>query len=130
MNEPTEPTRVRIDQWLWAVRLYKTRTEAADACRGGKVKIGGKAQKPAHEVRIGETLTAHTGELTRTVKVVGLVAKRVGAPLVPQFMEDLTPPEELARPREQRLKPVAFRPKGAGRPTKKDRRQMEAWEQE
>lgn len=125
-----EPTRVRIDQWLWAVRLYKTRTEAADACRGGKVKIGGKAQKPAHEVRIGETLTAHTGELTRTVKVVGLVAKRVGAPLVPQFMEDLTPPEELARPREQRLKPVAFRPKGAGRPTKKDRRQMEAWEQE
>jgi ribosome-associated heat shock protein Hsp15 len=123
-----EPTRVRIDQWLWAVRLYKTRTEAADACRGGKVKIGGKSQKPAHEVRVGETLTAHTGELTRTVKVVGLVAKRVGAPLVPQFMEDLTPPEELAKPRQKALVPIARRPKGAGRPTKKDRRQMEAWQ--
>ncbi len=125
-----EPTRVRIDQWLWAVRLFKTRTEAADACRGGKVKIGGKSQKPSHEVRIGETLTAHTGEMHRTVKVVGLVAKRIGAPLVPQFMEDLTPPEELSKPREKNFIPTAHRAKGAGRPTKKDRRQMESWEQE
>lgn len=125
-----EPTPVRIDKWLWAVRLYRTRTEAAEACRGGKVKIGGDAIKPAREVRVGEVLTVQTGEITRTVKVIGLLGKRVGAPLVASYLQDLTPPEELAKPMERRLAPVAARPRGLGRPTKRDRRQMDAWQRE
>jgi ribosome-associated heat shock protein Hsp15 len=125
-----EPASVRIDKWLWAVRLYKTRTEAADACRGGKVKLGGDALKPAREVRPGEILTVQAGEITRTVKVLGLLSRRVGAPLVSAYLEDLTPAEELAKPAQRRLAPIAVRPRGLGRPTKKDRRQMEAWQGE
>lgn len=122
-----EPTRVRIDKWLWAVRLYKTRTAAAEACKGGKVKLGGDALKPAREVQPGDILTVQTEGICRTVKVVGVLEKRVGAPLVPTFLEDLTPPEEKAKPLERRQAAVFLRPKGLGRPTKRDRRQMEAW---
>ncbi|MFN7138430.1 MAG: RNA-binding S4 domain-containing protein [Limisphaerales bacterium] len=116
---------VRIDKWLWAVRLYKTRTLAADACVAGKVRVAEQSVKPSRLIRAGEIITAVTGEITRTVKVVGLVDKRVGAKLVPQHLEDLTPASEYEKPRDPNFTPFMFRPKGAGRPTKKDRRSID-----
>jgi ribosome-associated heat shock protein Hsp15 len=117
---------VRIDKWLWAVRLYKTRSLATTACRAGHVKLQGDSIKPSHIVRIGQIFTARTGELNRTVKVLALLDKRVGPKLVAQYAEDLTPAAEYLRAAEDRTLPRApKRPKGAGRPTKKDRREME-----
>lgn len=116
---------VRMDKWLWAVRLYKSRSLAAQACSAGHVKIEGQHVKPARDVRVGEVLQVTSGILQRTVKVIGLLEQRVGAPHVREFMEDLTPPEEYARARAEREPPVLQFPKGWGRPTKKHRRQID-----
>ena len=116
------PETVRIDKWLWAARLYKSRSLAAEACHAGQVKIGGKIVKPSRDVRAGEQITFFAGRVLRTVKVLALLDRRVGAKLVSQFLEDLTPPEEYARAREEAS--VRF-PTGFGRPTKKQRRQLE-----
>ncbi len=121
--EPIAP--VRMDKWLWSVRLYKTRSLAASACSGGKVHIQGQPVKPARSVRLGEIITAVTGDITRTVKVIAVLEHRVGAKLVSHYLEDLTPASEYAKPREPYFRPVALRPKGSGRPTKKERRQIE-----
>jgi ribosome-associated heat shock protein Hsp15 len=116
---------MRLDQWLWAVRLYKTRTWAANAVKAGHVTVNGQTAKPAREVRAGELIAARTGNLTRTLRVLDAPPSRVGAKLVGQFAEDLTPPEEYERAREvARLSPL-LRPSGTGRPTKKQRRQIE-----
>src|SRR3954469_6316084 len=85
---------VRMDKWLWAVRLYKTRTLAAAACRGGKVTIGGEAVKPSRSVRVGDLISASLGELTRTFKVLALLERRVGPKLVSSYAEDHTPAAE------------------------------------
>jgi ribosome-associated heat shock protein Hsp15 len=114
-----------MDKWLWAVRLYKTRGQAADACRSGHVRISGQLVKPSRFVRPGDTITAVTGEITKTVKVLAALETRVGAKLVKDYAEDLTPPAEYAKPREKTFAPFGLRPKGAGRPTKKDRRRIE-----
>jgi ribosome-associated heat shock protein Hsp15 len=119
------PAAVRIDRWLWAVRLYHTRARAIAACRAGHVKIEGQSVKPARLVRVGDVLTAQTGPLTRTVKVVGLLAQRVGAKLVPHYLEDLTPPAEYLKCREPQSQPTLAWPKGLGRPTKKQRRALD-----
>ena len=121
MNPPTE---VRLDKWLCAVRLYKTRTSAADACKAGHVKIAGLNVKPSHSMKLHEIIVAQIGEITRTVKVIGLVEQRVGAKLVSQFLEDQTPASEYNKPREPRFAPLFRRPKGQGRPTKKERRDI------
>ncbi|MDB6058936.1 MAG: RNA-binding protein [Verrucomicrobiales bacterium] len=113
---------VRIDKWLWCARVFKTRSLATDACRNGRVTIGGSAIKPSREVRIGETLVVQKDELTRTFKVLGLLDKRVGAKIAKDFVEDLTPASEFEKKREPSFLPPMYRPKGAGRPTKKDRR--------
>src|SRR5436190_23990333 len=113
----TPPQSVRIDKWLWAVRLYKTRTLAADACRRGDVLVNEQPAKPSRDVRIGEIISAKTGHITRTVRVTGLIEKRVSAPVAAQNAEDLTPPEEYAKPREKDFSSGIVRPKGAGRPT-------------
>ena len=116
---------VRIDKWLWAARVFKTRSLAIEACRGGHVKIDGQAVKPARDVRIGEIITATIGPMTKTVKVLGLIDKRVGAAAVKEFACDLTPPSEYEKTREPVYQPLLLRPKGMGRPTKKDRRALE-----
>lgn len=118
---------VRIDKWLWAVRLYKTRTMATSACNAGKVQVNDQNVKPSRAVRVGEIVKAACGDITRTVKVTGILETRVGAKLVNQHLEDLTPPSEYEKPREKKLAPVGFRPKGAGRPTKKQRRQIDTF---
>jgi ribosome-associated heat shock protein Hsp15 len=119
------PQKVRIDKWLWSVRLYKTRSLATEACRGGHVSIAGQPVKPSREVKINEIITAKTGDITHTVKVLALLDKRVGAQVAKSFAEDLTPASEYQKQREKVLEPMFFRPKGTGRPTKKDRRALE-----
>ena len=116
---------VRIDKWLWPVRIYKSRSLATAACSAGKVRIGGTTLKPSRSVHVGEVITAASGEVTRTVRVRALLERRVGAKLVPEYMEDLTPASEFSRPREPDFRPLVWRPKGAGRPTKKDRRKLD-----
>ena len=116
---------VRIDKWLWAVRLYKTRTLAADACRSGDVLVNGQPVKPSRDVHPGEIVKAKTGHITRTVRVTGLIERRVGADVARENAEDLTPPEEYARLREPDYSRGVVRPKGSGRPTKKERRALE-----
>jgi ribosome-associated heat shock protein Hsp15 len=116
------PERVRIDKWLWAVRLYKSRTLAREACLAGHVKIGDQNVKPSRDVHAGEQITLLTGRIRRTVKVLAVLEQRVGAKVLGQFLEDLTPAEEYVRARE--AAPIHF-PKGFGRPTKKQRRQLE-----
>ena len=118
---------MRLDQWLWAVRLYKSRSLAADSIKGGLVKVNGERSKPAHEPKPGELITARVGIMTRTVRFLAAPKSRVGAKLVAGFAEDLTPPEEYAK-RELNLLPPGFRPKGTGRPTKRERRVLENFE--
>lgn len=119
----SSPEHVRMDKWLWSVRLYKTRTLAAKACEGGHVRIEGQPVKSSRAVRVGEIISALTGDVTRTVKVLALLDRRMGASVVRTFLEDLTPPSEFEKRRERNLQPVSLRPKGSGRPTKKERRQ-------
>jgi ribosome-associated heat shock protein Hsp15 len=119
------PESVRVDKWLWAVRLFKTRALAAAACEAGHVRINGQPAKPARHIRPGETIVADNGAVIRTVKVRALVEKRIGAPLVAEFLEDLTPPEPLDRPAGPQFAPPFGRVKGTGRPTKKERRSFE-----
>jgi ribosome-associated heat shock protein Hsp15 len=119
------PETIRIDKWLWAVRLYKSRSLATAACQAGHVKVAGQSVKASRTVRVGDTITALSGEVHRIVKVLALLEQRVGAKLVPSYLEDLTPAEEYARAREKREGPLVQFPKGWGRPTKKQRRQIE-----
>ncbi len=114
----------RLDKWLWAVRIFKTRALATDACRAGSVLIGEAEAKPARTVRVGDVVAVREGLFTRTVRVVGAPKSRVGAKLVVQYCAELTSPEELARRRERSVQQFLAREKGSGRPTKRDRRDL------
>ena len=116
---------MRLDQWLWAVRVFKTRSLASSAIKAGHVRVNDVAAKPSREVHPGDLIIAKVGVQTRTVRAIDAPPSRVGGKLVPQFAEDLTPPEERARRPEPSLLPVGFRPKRPGRPTKLQRRKME-----
>ena len=116
---------IRIDKYLWAIRVYKTRTDATDACKGGKVRVNGSDIKPSKGVKVGDTITARKGAVVYTYKVLELIDKRQGAKLVPRYAENLTPQEELDKLRAPVETFFLKRDRGAGRPTKKDRRQME-----
>jgi ribosome-associated heat shock protein Hsp15 len=111
----------RVDQWLWAVRLYKTRSQATAGVRGGHVKINGAAAKPASRVKVGDRIQATIHDIAHDVEVVQILLKRVGAPVAAQSYVDHSPPVE----RERRLAPLFPREAGAGRPTKRDRRQLD-----
>ena len=116
---------VRLDKYLWSIRVYKTRTEATDACKGGKVRVNGADTKPSKPVKPGDVIVARKGAVVYTYKVLELIDKRQGAKLVPQYAENQTPAEELAKLRAPVETFFLKRDRGAGRPTKKDRRQME-----
>ena len=116
---------VRLDKYLWAIRAYKTRTDATDACKGGKVRLNGYDVKPSKEVRPGDVIVVRKGAVTYTYKVLDLVDKRLGAKLVPDYAENQTPQEELDKLRAPVETFFLKRDRGTGRPTKKDRRQME-----
>ena len=112
----------RVDQWLWAVRIYKTRAEATDACRGGHVRVNGAAAKASTVVRAGDRVETFVHDRERILEVVQLVEKRVGAPVAATCLIDHSPPPP---PREERLVPLFTRDAGAGRPTKRDRRALD-----
>ena len=116
---------LRIDKYLWAIRVYKTRTDATDACKGGKVRVNGSDIKPSKAVKVGDVITARKGFVAYTYTVLELIDKRQGAKLVPRYAENLTPQEELDKLRAPVETFFLKRDRGAGRPTKKDRRQME-----
>lgn len=114
-----------MDKWLWAVRVYKTRSLATAACKAGHVKVGGHAVKPARFVLPGETVTAKVGRITRTIKAVALIQRRVGAKMLERYIEDLTPASEYNKSKEFEPPPVFIHSKGRGRPTKQDRRALD-----
>lgn len=112
----------RVDRWLWAVRLTKTRPDAAAACRGGHVRINDRPAKPSTTVVPGDRVQARVGETTRIVEVVRVIQKRVGAADAVTCFLDRTP-----KPPPTAAIPVAVRDRGAGRPTKRDRRLLDKW---
>lgn len=117
---------VRIDKYLWSIRVYKTRSEATTACNGGKVRLNGSDVKPSKSVKVGDVIVVRKGVVTYTYKVLDLIDKRQGAKLVSEFAENMTPQEELDKLRAPVETFFLKRDRGAGRPTKKDRRQMES----
>lgn len=119
-------TEVRIDKYLWSIRAFKTRSEATDACKGGKVRVNGNDIKPSRDVKVGDVITVRKGAVSYTYKVLELIDKRQGPKLVSQYAENLTPEEELAKLKAPVETFFLKRDRGAGRPTKKDRRQMDA----
>ncbi len=116
---------IRIDKYLWAVRLYKTRSIATEACRAGRVKMNGVPVKPSHEIKEGEIFELNIEQMHRTVQVKALLGNRVGAKLVENYLTDLTPVEEYERIQMARQYSFEQRDRGAGRPTKRDRREIE-----
>lgn len=116
---------MRLDRWLWAVRVYKTRSLATAACRGSAVRLNGSPAKPAAAVRVGDQVEARIGDLTRTLRVTGLTGQRVGAARLPEFLVEETPTEAVERAREKRARAREAGVPGMGRPTKKHRRDLE-----
>ncbi|MET4705304.1 RNA-binding S4 domain-containing protein [Frigoribacterium sp. UYMn621] len=115
------PTSARVDSWIWAVRLAKTRSAATAACRAGHVQVNGERAKAAQSVHVGDEVRLRTTDLERTVLVARLVSKRVGASVAVECLVDLTPPPP---PREE-VAVTVRRDRGAGRPTKRERRDLE-----
>jgi Ribosome-associated heat shock protein implicated in the recycling of the 50S subunit (S4 paralog) len=120
---------IRIDQWLWAARLYKTRTLANQACRGGKVQVAGTAVKPARLLRENEVVEIKQPPIVRIYRVKALAAKRVSAALARELVEEITPASELEKLALARRDPLglvfASRDRGSGRPTKRERRELD-----
>jgi ribosome-associated heat shock protein Hsp15 len=110
----------RVDRWVWAIRLYKTRGDATEACRGGHVRVNDKPAKPATPVKVGDQVVARVHGIDRIVEVVEVIDKRVGPPVAVTCYVDHTPP-----PPEDDGLPIFERERGAGRPTKRDRRQLD-----
>lgn len=121
---PAEST-ARLDKWLWSVRLFKSRSLASEACRAGSVTVNDLPAKPSRDVRPGEMIIVRQGLVKRTLRVLDVPRSRVGARLVARFCDDLTPAEEFEKGRESPVLQFLAREKGAGRPTKRDRRLLD-----
>lgn len=117
---------IRLDKYLWAVRVFKTRSDAADAIRNNRVLVKGSYAKPSREVKIGDHLSVRRQAVTYQYKVLDLVSSRQGAKNVPQYCLDITPQEELDKLNVPRETIFVFRERGTGRPTKKERRQIDS----
>lgn len=115
---------VRIDKWLWCVRLYKTRSQATEACRKGWVTILGEAVKPSRQVKTGELVLVKQPPIIKSILVKTLLDHRVAAKELPVFMEDQTPPEEYNKTEIYKTDVFGRRERGTGRPTKKERREL------
>ena len=116
---------IRIDKWLLSVRVYATRSLATEECKKGRITIGGIAVKPSRVVKKGELILVRKNPVTYSYRVIELLGKRVGAKLVPEYLEDLTSPEELKKLDAAEGGALFIRDRGAGRPTKKDRRDID-----
>lgn len=117
---------VRVDKYLWAIRAFKTRTDATEACKGNKITVNGSAIKPAREVKAGDTIEVRKGPVLYTFRVIAPLEKRVGAKEVPNYAENLTPESELAKLHAPVETFFIRRDRGTGRPTKKERRDMDS----
>ncbi len=115
----------RIDKWLWEVRLYKTRSQATEACNAGKIKIDGISVKPSRNLKIGVQIIVSQVPLIKTIVVKGYPKSRIAAKLVPEFMEDLTPQSEYDKLKLMNEMNLEHRSRGTGRPTKKHRRMID-----
>ncbi|WP_026898569.1 RNA-binding S4 domain-containing protein [Daejeonella oryzae] len=117
--------KLRIDKYLWAIRAFKTRSIATEACKAGRVKLSGQNLKASHIVKIGETYTVQKGIERKVIKVIDLLERRVDAKTAVNFYEDLTPVEETQAYKSVFHAPTLTRDRGAGRPTKRDRRDID-----
>lgn len=120
-------SEVRIDKWLWAMRLFKTRSIAADACKKGRISIGGNAVKPSRTITVGTVVEVKKPPITYSFKALQLTENRLGAKLVPEYMENVTSPEQYAILEHSRMVGFVDRDRGTGRPTKKERRDLDAF---
>ncbi len=116
---------VRIDKYLWSVRLFKTRTLAAEACERHRVLVNDMEVKPSRNIKIGDRLTVKKPPIVYTYDVIGLIDKRQSAPLVKNYITDTTPQDELEKAESSRMTAFVQRDRGAGRPTKKERRDID-----
>lgn len=119
--------KTRIDKWLWSVRIYKTRTQATDACHGNCVTINGSTAKASSNIQRDDKITVKKSGFNYSYQVIDIIDKRVGAPIAQQCYLDTTPPEEILKYEQwfNNQKQSEFREKGAGRPTKKERREID-----
>ena len=117
----------RIDKWLWAARIFKTRSIAVDACKNGRVTINGVNVKPSHMVKVGETVSVRKPPITYSFKILKTIEQRVGAKLLPEIYENVTAPEQYELLEMTRISGFVDRARGTGRPTKKDRRSLDAF---
>ena len=117
----------RIDKWLWASRIFKTRSIAADACKNGRVTIGGVNVKPSRMVKVGETVSVRKPPITYSFRILKTIEQSVGAKLLPEIYENVTAPEQYELLEMTRISGFVDRARGTGRPTKKDRRSLDAF---
>ena len=116
---------IRVDKYLWAMRIYKTRSIATDACKCGRVKMNGVEVKPSRMFHVGDIFTVRKGPITYTYRILQLWGNRLGAKMVPEYLQDITPKEQLELLELARYAAQSGRDRGTGRPTKKDRRDIE-----
>lgn len=122
-------SEARIDKWLWAARIFKTRSIAADACKNGRVMVGGTTVKPSRMVKEGETVSVRKPPVTYSFKILKTIEQRVGAKLLPEIYENVTTADQYELLEMNRISGFVDRARGTGRPTKKDRRAMDAFVQ-
>ena len=122
--------QARIDKWLWAVRIYKTRSIAAEACKKGHISIGERSVKPAHLVKVGDIVKVKKSPITYSFRVLKAAESRVGAKLVPELMENITPQEQYEILEMSKISGFTDRMRGTGRPTKKERREIDRFSEE
>ena len=120
----------RIDKWLWSMRVFKTRTIATDACKKGRVTINGSPVKPSRAIKIGETVDVRKPPITYTFKVLAIPNGRLGAKLVPEYLENLTPQSQYDLLEMSRISGFVDRSKGLGRPTKREGRELAKFREE
>jgi len=118
-------TEVRIDKWLWATRIFKTRTIATEACKKNRISIGGVSVKPSRMIKAGDVIAVRKSPITYSFRVLAVTGNRMGAKLVPQYIENITPPAEYELLEMAKVSGFIDRAKGLGRPTKKDRRELD-----
>lgn len=119
--------QARIDKWLWAARIFKTRSLAAEACKNGRVTIGNVNVKPSHMVKVGETVSVRKPPITYSFKILQTIEQRVGAKLIPEIYENVTTPDQYELLEMNRISGFVDRARGTGRPTKKERRALDAF---
>lgn len=118
-------TEARLDKWLWAARIYKTRTLASDACKNGRITINGAQAKPSRTIKTGDEVGVKKAPITYTFRVLSPIEKRVGAKLLPEILENITAPEQYELLEMSKISGFVDRARGTGRPTKKERRALD-----